>query len=57
MSDDYTEIGKLYARLVHSGKRKWTEGVPVNYLNETYKAYTEYYQFEPALEPVPNNQN
>lgn len=40
MSDEkYTEIGKLYARLVHSGKRKWTEDVPVNYLNETYSQY------------------
>lgn len=58
MSDEeYTEIGKLYARLVHTGKRQWPQDVPDLYHLETYAAYTEYYQYEPALEPVPNEQS
>lgn len=55
----YTAQGKLYARMVYrgivdenaSGARKWPDEVPVEYQDECWDAYTNYYQYKPDIEP------
>lgn len=49
---EYTASGKLYARLVHSGKRQWADGVPQQHQQECYDAYTYYYEYQPELTPI-----
>lgn len=46
-----TAKGKLYARMVHNGQRVWEEGVPEEYREDCYDAYTNFYQFKPDIEP------
>lgn len=55
----YTAQGKLYARMVYRGMqdknapgaREWPTGVPAQYRDETWDAYTNFYQYKPDIEP------
>ncbi|HJJ48188.1 MAG TPA: hypothetical protein O0X39_04235 [Methanocorpusculum sp.] len=49
-----TTKGKLYARLVHDGKRVYPYEIPSELIRDTYDSYTDYYHFEPELVP-PND--
>lgn len=44
-----TAIGRMYARLVNSGRKVWPIDIPEQYRQETYDAYVEY-GFEPEIE-------
>jgi uncharacterized UPF0146 family protein len=44
-----TAIGRMYARLVNSGRKVWPTDIQEKYLQETYDAYVEY-GFEPEIE-------
>lgn len=55
----YTAKGKLYARMVYrgimdedaSGARKWPDEVPAENRDETWDAYTNFYQYQPPIDP------
>lgn len=47
----FTAKGKLYARLIHTGKRRYPTDIPPELVQETYLAYTEYYRYLPSLVP------
>lgn len=44
-----TAIGKMYARLIHSGQRTFPEGVPAMYYEQTIEAWAELFPSEPPL--------
>ena len=44
----YTAQGKLYARMVYREQRQWPEEVPVQYRDECWDAYTNFYQYKPG---------
>ena len=44
-----TAIGRMYARLINTGRKVWTTDIPEQYLQDTYDAYVEY-GFEPEIE-------
>jgi hypothetical protein len=47
----YTAQGKLYARMVYREQRQWPEEVPVQYRDECWDAYTNFYQYKPDIAP------
>lgn len=44
-----TAIGRMYARLIHAGRKAWLIDIPEKYQQETYDAYVEY-GYEPPIE-------
>lgn len=48
---EFTSKGKLYARLIHSGKRVYPDEIPADLIQETYNAYTYFYEYQPELVP------
>lgn len=52
-----TAKGKLYARLVHEGKRKYPDEIPTDKVPvyDVWDAYTNYYNYQPELVP-PNTE-
>ena len=37
--------------MVYRGQRAWPEEVPAQYRDETWDAYTNFYQYKPDIEP------
>ncbi len=44
-----TAIGRMYARLINSGRKVWPTDIPEQYRQEAYDAYVEY-GYEPEIE-------
>lgn len=44
-----TAIGRMYARLINSGRKVWPIDIPEQYRQEAYDAYVEY-GYEPEIE-------